>query len=57
MKGYIILKGGDVEVSGAPEIISVLPIGPSSVQRGFDVDEEAPADEGTSQRCGASTCN
>jgi phage I-like protein len=42
MKDYIILKGGDVEVSGAPEIISVLPIGHVVSSKGeFDVDEES----------------
>jgi phage I-like protein len=42
MKGYIILKGGDVEVSGAPEIISVLPLGHVVSSKGeFDVDEES----------------
>ena len=42
MKGYIILKGGDVEVSGAPEVISVLPLGHVVSSKGeFDVDEES----------------
>jgi phage I-like protein len=42
MKGYITLKGGDVEVSGAPEIISVLPLGHVISSKGeFDVDEES----------------
>ena len=42
MKDYFILKGGDVEVSGAPEIISVLPLGHVVSSKGeFDVDKES----------------
>lgn len=42
MKGYYILKGSDVEVSGAPEIISVLPLGHVKSSKGeFDVDAES----------------
>lgn len=42
MKGYFILKGGDVEVSGAPEIISVLPLGHVVSSKGeFNVDKES----------------
>lgn len=42
MKDFFVLKGGDVEVAGAPEIISVLPLGHVVSQKGeFDVDEES----------------
>lgn len=42
MKDFLILKGGDVDVTGAPEIISVLPLGHVVSQKGeFDVDEES----------------
>lgn len=42
IKGFLILKGGDVEVTGAPEIISVLPLGHVVSQKGeFDVDMES----------------
>lgn len=42
MKDIIILKGGNVELEGAPETISVLPIGHVVSSKGeFDVDEES----------------
>ena len=42
MKGFLILKGGEVDVSGAPEVISVLPLGHVVSQKGeFDVDVES----------------
>lgn len=42
MKEYITLKGGEVDVGGAPEIISVLPLGLVKSQKGdFVVDEES----------------
>lgn len=42
MKDFFILKGGQVEVSGAPEIIPVLPLGHVISSKGeFDVDEES----------------
>ena len=38
----ITLKGGEVEVQGAPEIIRILPLGHVTSQKGeFDVDEES----------------
>lgn len=42
MKDYVILKGGNVELSGAPEMICVLPMGHVVSSKGeFDVDEES----------------
>jgi len=42
MKYFLMLKAGDVEVTGAPEIIPVLPLGHVVSQKGeFDVDEES----------------
>ena len=42
MKEFIILKGGNVELEGAPETISVLPLGHVVSSKGeFDVDEES----------------
>lgn len=42
MKDYFILKGDNVELAGAPETISVLPIGHVVSSKGeFDVDEES----------------
>ena len=42
MKGIFILKGGNVEINGVPETISVLPIGHVVSSKGeFDVDEES----------------
>lgn len=39
---YLTLKGGDVEITGAPEIISVLPLGHVVSSKGeFDVDAES----------------
>lgn len=41
-RGFLVLKGGNVEVTGAPEIISVLPLGHVISDKGeFDVDEES----------------
>ena len=38
----ITLKGGEVEVQGAPEVIRILPLGHVTSQKGdFDVDEES----------------
>ena len=40
MKDFLTLKGGEVEISGAPEIISVLPLGHVTSAKGdFNVDE------------------
>lgn len=40
MKDFFILKGGGVELTGAPEIITVLPLGHVVSSKGeFDVDE------------------
>lgn len=42
MKDFLILKGGEVDISGAPEIITVLPLGHVVSQKGeFDVDAES----------------
>ena len=42
MNDFLTLKGGEVDVGGAPEIISVLPYGHVVSQKGeFDVDEES----------------
>ena len=42
MKDFLILKGADVDVTGAPEIITVLPLGHVVSSKGeFDVDEES----------------
>lgn len=42
MKDYIITNGADVEVSGAPETISILPLGHVISSKGdFDVDAES----------------
>lgn len=42
MKDFLTLKGGGVEVMGAPEIISVLPMGHVTSAKGdFRVDEES----------------
>lgn len=42
MNDYFILKGGNVELAGAPDTISVLPIGHVVSSKGeFDVDEES----------------
>ena len=44
MKGFLTLKSGEVEISGAPEIISVLPLGHVTSAKGdFNVDEESLA--------------
>ena len=41
-RGFLVLKGGNVEVTGAPEIISVLPLGHVISDKGeFNVDEES----------------
>ena len=40
MKDFFILKGGGVELTGAPETITVLPLGHVVSSKGeFDVDE------------------
>lgn len=42
MSKFLTLKGGEVDVGGAPEIISILPLGHVVSQKGeFDVDEES----------------
>ena len=42
MRDIFILKGGNVEINGVPETISVLPIGHVISSKGeFDVDEES----------------
>ena len=42
MKDFFILKGGGVELTGAPETITVLPLGHVVSSKGeFDVDEGA----------------
>lgn len=42
MNDFLTLKGGEVEISGAPEVISVLPLGHVTSAKGdFDVDEES----------------
>ena len=42
MKGFFVLKGDNVELQGAPEVISVLPLGHVVSSKGeFDVDEES----------------
>lgn len=42
MSKFLTLKGGEVDVSGAPEIISILPLGHVVSQKGeFDVDAES----------------
>ena len=42
MSKFLTLKGAEVDVSGAPEIITVLPLGHVSSQKGeFDVDRES----------------
>lgn len=42
MSKFLTLKGGEVDVSGAPEVISILPLGHVVSQKGeFDVDEES----------------
>ena len=42
MKDFFILKGDKVELAGAPETISVLPLGHVVSSKGeFDVDEES----------------
>lgn len=44
MNDFLTLKGGKVDVGGAPEVISVLPFGHVVSQKGeFDVDEESLA--------------
>lgn len=44
MKNYLILSGGNVEISGVPETISILPLGHVRSSKGdFDVDEESYA--------------
>ncbi|MCD7948305.1 MAG: phage protease [Oscillospiraceae bacterium] len=42
MEDFLTLKGGEVDVSGAPEMIAVLPLGHVVSQKGeFNVDEES----------------
>lgn len=42
MNEFLTLKGGEVDVGGAPEVIAVLPLGHVVSQKGeFDVDEES----------------
>ena len=42
MKDFLTLKSGEVDISGAPEVISVLPLGHVVSAKGeFDVDEES----------------
>lgn len=42
MNDYLMLKGSDVEVTGVPEVISVLPMGHVISSKGeFEVDEES----------------
>lgn len=42
MKNYLLLKGGNVELSGVPEKIPILPLGHVRSSKGdFDVDEES----------------
>ena len=42
MKDYFILKGGGMELSGAPETITVLPLGHVVSSKGeFEVDESS----------------
>lgn len=42
MKDFLTLKSGEVDISGAPEVISVLPLGHVVSTKGeFDVDEES----------------
>lgn len=42
MSKFLTLKGAEVDVSGAPEIITVLPLGHVNSQKGeFDVDQES----------------
>lgn len=42
MKDFLTLKGGEVEIDGAPEVITVLPMGHVKSAKGeFDVDEES----------------
>ena len=42
MDGFLTLKGGNVELVGAPETIFVLPIGHVVSSKGeFDVDDES----------------
>ena len=44
MHGFLTLKSREMEVRGAPEIISVLPMGHVTSAKGeFDVDEESYA--------------
>ena len=44
MTDFHTLKGGEVDVGGAPEVISGLPFGHVVSQKGeFDVDEESLA--------------
>lgn len=44
MNDFLTLKGGEVDVGGAPEVISVMPFGHVVSQKGeFDVDEESLA--------------
>ena len=44
MNDFLTLKGGEVDVGGAPDVISVLPFGHVVSQKGeFDVDEESLA--------------
>ena len=42
MKGFYILKGGEVDVGEAPEVISILPLGHVKSSKGeFEVDAES----------------
>ena len=42
MDDFLTLKGGGVDVSGAPELISILPLGHVVSSKGeFEVDEES----------------
>ncbi len=42
MKEFIVLKGSNVEVSGAPEVIPIIPLGHVVSSKGpFDVDDES----------------
>ncbi len=53
MHGYLTLKGNNIELDGAPEVISVLPLGHVVSSKGeFDVDEESLKliNEGIAQR-------
>ena len=60
MDGFLTLKGGNVELVGAPETIFVLPIGHVVSSKGeFDVDDESykamiPTDSRYESTCGFS---